>query len=42
MSTVLELLVSRIAAECGLEGSLHLHAQSYSVRFSHPFAAFAA
>ena len=32
----LEFLVGRIAEECGLEGSLHLHAQSYSVRFSLP------
>jgi hypothetical protein len=32
----LELLVDRVAAECRLEGSLHLHARSYSVRFSHP------
>jgi hypothetical protein len=34
----LELLVARIAAEFGLEGSVHLHARSYSVRFSHPRA----
>jgi hypothetical protein len=36
----LESLVDSISRECGLQGSLHLHAHSYSVRFSLPISGF--